>query len=85
MMAQRIQSDGGATNVKNTKVSRMRKPLSLAIATGMSLFGLAILYFQIFAWHHLRVWSVIAAAMLSIGFCIIYDHLLSRPRARSPC
>jgi hypothetical protein len=70
--------------VTNARGLRMRAPLSLLMATGMSLFGLAILYLQLFSWHHLKVWAVIAAAMLSIGFCIIYAHLPSRPRAGPP-
>ena len=43
------------------------------LAIVMSLFGLVVLSQQVFAWHHLKVVTVIAAAMLAMGLCGLYD------------
>jgi uncharacterized membrane protein len=56
----------------------MRKLFLILIATGMCLFGVGVLYFQIFAWHHFNVLMIFGAAMSSVGLCILYDHLFSR-------
>jgi len=56
----------------------MRKLLLILIATGMCLFGVEVLYFQTFAWHHLKVLTIFGAAMSSVGLCILYDQLPSR-------
>ncbi len=55
----------------------MRKLLLILIATGMCLFGVGVLYFQIFAWHHFKILAIFGAAMLSVGLCILYDQLFS--------
>lgn len=44
----------------------------------MCLFGLIVLSHQVFAWHHLKVVTVIGAAMLAIGLCIIYEKYLKQ-------
>jgi hypothetical protein len=56
----------------------MRDIGSVSMAAGMCFFGAAMLYEQIFAWHHLRALSVIGAAFLSIGLCMICEKLLKR-------
>jgi len=55
----------------------MRKLLLILIATGMCLFGVGVLYFQIFVWHHFKVLMIFGAAMSSVGLCMLYDHLLN--------
>jgi uncharacterized membrane protein len=55
----------------------MRKLLFVLIATGMCLFGLGVLYLQIFAWHHFKVLMIFGAAISSVGLCILYDQLFS--------
>ena len=54
----------------------MRTLLSVLVAAGMCLFGLAVLFQQVFAWHHFKVVTVIGAAMMSIGLCILYEKYL---------
>jgi hypothetical protein len=55
----------------------MRKLLFVLIATGMCLFGLGVLYLQIFAWHHFKVLMIFGAAISSVGLCILYDQVFS--------
>ena len=55
----------------------MRKLLLILIATGMCLFGVGVLYLQIFAWHHFKVLMIFGAAISSVGLCILYDNLFS--------
>jgi hypothetical protein len=55
----------------------MRKLLFVPIATGMCLFGLGVLYLQIFAWHHFKVLMIFGAAISSVGLCILYDQVFS--------
>ena len=55
----------------------MRKLLLVLIATGMCLFGLGVLYLQIFAWHHFNVLMIFGTAMSSVGLCILYDNFFS--------
>ena len=55
----------------------MRKLLFVLIATGMCLFGLGVLYLQVFAWHHFKVLMIFGAAISSVGLCILYDQLFS--------
>jgi uncharacterized membrane protein len=54
----------------------MRALSSVLIALSLCLFGLGVLYQQVFSWHHLKVVTVIGAAMLSIGLCILYEKCL---------
>jgi len=58
----------------------MRTLLSVLLAVGMCLFGLVVLSQQVFAWHHLKVVTVIGAAMLTIGLCTLYEKYL-KPRS----
>ena len=51
--------------------------ITILIATGMCLFGVGVLYLQIFAWHHLKVLTIFGAAMSSVGLCMLYDDLLN--------
>jgi hypothetical protein len=55
----------------------MRKLLFVLIATGMCLFGLGVLYLQIFVWHHFKVLMIFGAAISSVGLCILYDQVFS--------
>jgi len=54
----------------------MRTLLSVLVAAGMCLFGLAVLSQQVFAWHHLKVVTVIGGAMLTVGLCILYEKYI---------
>ena len=58
----------------------MRKLVLVLIAMGMFLFGVGVLYLQIFAWHHFNVLTIFGVAMSSVGLCILYDHFYSRRR-----
>jgi len=60
---------------------KMQMLRSVLIAVGMCLFGLVVLCMQVFAWLHFKVVTVIGAAFLSIGVCILYDDLFKARRS----
>ncbi len=60
---------------------KMQTLAPILIATGMCLFGLVVLCLQVFVWHHFKVVTVVGAAFLSTGVCILYDDLFKARRS----
>ena len=77
-----MRSGEGQKNVRNLDISGDWWRLVRASVEAHRRFffpplrPLGVLSQQVFAWHHLKVVTVIGGAMLTIGLCILYKKYI---------